>query len=91
MKVTIVKADLIAKVAEVTSTPASKTKEIVEALFSEIEESLKDGKTIMVKGFGSFYWQQQKAKVGRDLKSNTPIQIPERLVMKFKSYMDESK
>jgi len=56
----------------------------LEALFKEIKESLAEGENVYVRGFGSFIIKKRAKKIGRHIKKNTAIEIPEHYIPAFK-------
>ena len=67
-------------VEKVQSTDLKKYK----AFFKEIKESLKNGENVYVRGFGSFIVKKRRQKIGRIIKTNQPIVIPEHYIPAFK-------
>lgn len=78
------KLDLVNNIAEKTGIPRVDAMVTVEALFAEIKESLKNGENVYVRGFGSFIIKKRKKKIGRIIKTNTAIEIPEHFIPAFK-------
>jgi DNA-binding protein HU-beta len=63
-------------------------------MFKEIKASLAKGENIYVRGFGSFITKKRAAKIGRNIKRNTAVQIPEHFIPAFKpakEFMQEVK
>ena len=66
----------------------------LETMFKEIKASLAKGENIYVRGFGSFITKKRAAKIGRNIKRNTAVQIPEHFIPAFKpakEFMQEVK
>ncbi len=78
------KADLINRIAEKTGIPKVDVLVTLEALFKEVKESLGDGENIYVRGFGSFITKKRAAKIGRNIKKNIAVDIPEHYIPAFK-------
>lgn len=78
------KADLIAKIADNTGVPKVDVLVAVEQFFKEIKTSLEEGENVYVRGFGSFIVKERAAKIGRNIKTNTAIQIPAHNIPAFK-------
>ncbi len=78
------KADLISQIAETTGVPKIDVIVSVEAFFKEVKESLRKGENVYVRGFGSFIVKKRAAKIGRNIKKNIAIEIPESQVPAFK-------
>lgn len=78
------KADVIAKIAENTGVPKVDVLVAVEQFFKEVKTSLENGENVYVRGFGSFIIKKRAAKIGRNIKKNTTISIPEHHIPAFK-------
>ncbi len=78
------KADLVAKIADKTGIAKVDVLVALEALFTEVKESLSQGENVYVRGFGSFVIKRRAKKVGRHIKQNHAIDIPEHFVPSFK-------
>ncbi len=78
------KADLVNKISEKTGVPKVDVLVTLEAFFKEVKESIIEGENVYVRGFGSFIRKTRAAKVGRNIKKNTLIEIPEHDIPAFK-------
>ena len=78
------KADLVNKISEKTGIPKVDVMMTLETAFSEIKESLSAGENIYIRGFGSFITKKRAAKIGRNIKKNVAVQIPEHFIPAFK-------
>lgn len=78
------KADLINKIAEKTNIPKVDVLVTLETMFKEIKISLAKGENIYIRGFGSFITKKRAAKIGRNIKKNTAVQIPAHFIPAFK-------
>jgi DNA-binding protein HU-beta len=78
------KADLTNQIAEKTGVPKVDVLVTLEAFFREVKSSLEKGENVYVRGFGSFYTKKRARKIGRNIKKNTAIVIPEHFVPAFK-------
>lgn len=56
----------------------------LETFFKEVKESLADGENVYVRGFGSFIVKKRAKKIGRHIKKNVAIEIPEHYIPAFK-------
>ena len=79
------KADLVNKIADSTGLPKVDVIVIMEAFFTEVKDALSDGDNVYVRGFGSFIIKRRAKKVGRHIKQNHAIEIPEHYVPAFKA------
>ncbi len=78
------KADMVNSIADKTGIPKVDILVTLEAFFKEVKESLKEGEPVYVRGFGSFILKKRAAKVGRNIKKNTAVQIPAHFIPSFK-------
>jgi DNA-binding protein HU-beta len=78
------KADLVNKIAEKTNIPKVDVLVTLETMFKEIKISLAKGENIYIRGFGSFITKKRAAKIGRNIKRNTAVQIPAHFIPAFK-------
>ncbi|KAI9440254.1 hypothetical protein F5148DRAFT_1293555 [Russula earlei] len=53
-------------------------------MFKEVKDSLSSGQNIYIRGFGSFIAKKRAAKIGRNIKKNTAVEIPEHFIPAFK-------
>lgn len=78
------KADVITEISEKTGIDKSDVSTTVEAFFSVVKESLAEGESIYVRGFGSFVNKKRAKKVARNISKNTAIIIDEHFIPHFK-------
>lgn len=78
------KADVITKISDKTGIPKVDVLVAMEAFFKEVRESLKRGENVYVRGFGSFIVKKRAKKIGRNIKKNVAIEIPEHYIPAFK-------
>jgi DNA-binding protein HU-beta len=78
------KADLITQISEKTGIPKVDVLVTLETMFREVKESLASGENIYIRGFGSFITKKRAAKIGRNIKKNVAVEIPEHFIPAFK-------
>jgi DNA-binding protein HU-beta len=78
------KADLIAKISDKTGITKVDVMITLETMFKEVKESLIAGENIYIRGFGSFITKKRAAKIGRNIKKNIAVEIPEHYIPAFK-------
>ncbi len=78
------KADVVNTIAEKTGIPKVDILVSLETFFKEVKESLEKGEPVYVRGFGSFILKKRAAKVGRNIKKNVAVEIPEHFIPAFK-------
>ena len=67
------KSDLIEIVAAQLQLPKGKAEQIINCIFDSMEESLKGGQRIEIRGFGSFEIRKYKAYEGRNPRTGDPV------------------
>ena len=76
----VTKSDLIETVAQKLHLPKGKAELIVNCVFDSMEESLKKGERIEIRGFGSFEIRHYKSYEGRNPRTGDPVGVqPKRL------------
>ena len=78
------KQDLINQIADKTGIPKVDVLVTLETMFKEVKENLTKGESIYIRGFGSFYPKKRAAKIGRNIKKNIAVNIPEHFIPAFK-------
>lgn len=78
------KADLVAAISEKTGVPKVDVLVAMEAFFTEVKDSLAEGENVYIRGFGSFIVKKRAKKIGRHIKKNVAIEIPEHYIPAFK-------
>ncbi len=78
------KADLVTAISEKTGVAKVDVLVTLESFFSEVKTSLSDGENVYIRGFGSFHIKRRAKKVGRHIKKNVAIEIPEHYIPAFK-------
>ncbi len=76
----LTKSDLIEVIADKLRLPKGKAELIVNCVFDSMEESLKKGERIEIRGFGSFEIRHYKSYEGRNPRTGDPVGVaPKRL------------
>ncbi len=78
------KSDLIHQISEKTGIPKVDVLVTLETMFKEVKDSLSHGENIYIRGFGSFITKKRAAKIGRNIKRNVAVEIPEHYIPAFK-------
>ncbi|MBS1626613.1 MAG: integration host factor subunit beta [Bacteroidetes bacterium] len=78
------KIDLVNIISDKTGIPKIDVLVTIESLVTEIKENMLKGENIYIRGFGSFINKKKAAKIGRNIRTNTAIQIPAHYVPAFK-------
>lgn len=86
------KADIINNISDKTGIAKVDVLVTLEAFFKEVKDSLNKGENVYVRGFGSFIIKKRAKKIGRNIKKNVAIEIPEHYIPSFKPakvFMDQ--
>ena len=78
------KADLINQISEKTGIQKVDVLVTLETMFKEVKDTLARGENIYIRGFGSFITKKRGAKIGRNIKKNIAVEIPEHFIPSFK-------
>lgn len=78
------KADLVATISEKTGIAKVDVLVSLETFFKEVKSTLATGENVYVRGFGSFIIKKRAKKIGRNIKKNIAIEIPEHFIPAFK-------
>ncbi len=78
------KADLISKISDKTGIPKVDVLVTLETMFKEVKSTLSNGENLYIRGFGSFIIKKRAAKIGRNIKKNIAVSIPEHFIPAFK-------
>lgn len=78
------KADLINKISDKTGIQKVDVLVTLETMFKEIKDAMINGENLYIRGFGSFIIKKRAAKIGRNIKKNVSVNIPEHFIPAFK-------
>jgi len=78
------KADLVTAISDKTGVPKVDVLVTLEEFFKAVKGSLSEGENVYIRGFGSFVIKKRAKKVGRHIKQNKAIEIPEHYIPSFK-------
>lgn len=78
------KADIVATISEKTGIPKVDVLVTLETFFKEVKDSLANDEPVYIRGFGSFIIKKRAAKIGRNIKRNVAVEIPEHFIPSFK-------
>lgn len=79
------KAELIELVGSKTNLSKADATEAVEAVFKGIQQTLKNGDSVTLVGFGTFSVSERAARTGRNPRTGEVITIPASKTPKFKA------
>ena len=78
------KSDLIEALSNKYNLPKGKAELIVNCIFESMEESLRRGERIEIRGFGSFEIRSYKPYSGRNPRTGTPVEVQSKRLPFFK-------
>ncbi len=78
------KADIVDIVAGGTGLTKLETEAIISGFIKTVIDSLKDGKGIEIRGFGTFKVKKKNARPARNPKTGETVYVPEHYVPTFK-------
>ncbi len=79
------KADIISAVHEVLGTTKADAERAVEKVFSSIEQTMKDGDSVSVAGFGIFEAKLRAKREARNPRTGETVMVPAMRVPKFRA------
>jgi len=81
------KADMISDVFDKVGLPKQDAEELVEMILDTVKQTLKQGDTVKLSGFGNFVVRQKRSRKGRNPKTGQEIEITPRSVVSFRPSM----
>lgn len=79
------KTELVTAVSEKTGLAKKDAERAVNAMLETVAESLEKGEKVQLTGFGIFEVKDREARVGRNPRTKTAIQIPATRTPAFKA------
>ncbi len=80
------KSELIERLAgQHSHIPAKAVEDAVKEMLEHMAATLADGERIEIRGFGSFSLHYRAPRVGRNPKTGSKVQVPEKHVPHFKA------
>jgi integration host factor subunit alpha len=86
-EVSMTKADIISEVFDKVGLPKQDAEELVEMILDLIKDTLKQGETVKLSGFGNFVVRKKNSRKGRNPKTGQEIEITPRSVVSFRPSM----
>ena len=77
------RSDLVAAIAAETGASQVSVGATLDALFAVVSNAVADGTKVAIPGWISFEQTQRAARTGRNPKTGEPVEIPERMAVKF--------
>jgi DNA-binding protein HU-beta len=80
----VTKADIVDTIATATGLTKVETEAVVDGFISTVINSLKEGKNIEIRGFGSYKVKKRKGRVARNPRTGEQVMVDEHWVPLFK-------
>jgi DNA-binding protein HU-beta len=78
------KAKLIEQMSKMAKLPKASCKKALEAFIKSVGQTLKQSKSVVLTGFGTFSVMKRKTRMGVNPATGKKMQIPAKKVAKFK-------
>lgn len=79
------RSELAAVVTEITGCSGKKADECVNAIVEKMSQGLVSGEDVQLRGLGSFSREPTPARVGRNIHTGEPMQVPAGYRVRFKA------
>jgi integration host factor subunit alpha len=79
------KADLVEIVYEKVGLSKKEAQDIIEIIFDTVRQSLQEGESVKIPGFGTFNVRKKAARRGRNPQTGEEMEISPRRVLTFKA------
>ena len=80
----VTKVELIGRITPGVGTTSATVKKVLESILDNISEELTQGRSVVLKGFGTFAVTEYAARGGRNPKTGEPIEISQRKVAQLR-------
>ncbi len=78
------KADIVDVIASATGLTKVETEAVVDGFIQTVIDTMKQGKNIEIRGFGSFKVKKRKGRVARNPRTGEQVMVEEHFVPIFK-------
>ena len=78
------KAELVTEIAKTTGIDKTDALAVVEKFMEVVKDSLANGDSVYLRGFGTFALKKRAEKPGRNISKNTTVIIPAHNIPSFK-------
>ncbi len=79
----MIKEDLIKMTMSELSVDHKDAQSLIETILDSVKDTLSEGESVMISGFGHFKVKRKKERIGRNPKTKEPYKISERNVVGF--------
>lgn len=80
----LTKYDIVKEISQKIKMREEDVQMIIEEFMKTINRGLSKGQNVYLRGFGTFYLKKRAQKVGRDIKRNKAVIIPEHYIPAYK-------
>jgi len=80
----VTKADIVDIIAAATGLTKVETEAVVDGFIATVINTMKDGKNIEIRGFGSFKVKKRKGRMARNPRTGAQVMVDEHFVPTFK-------
>jgi DNA-binding protein HU-beta len=80
----VTKADIVDNIASATGLTKVETEAVVDGFLATVSQAMREGKTIEIRGFGSFKVKKRKARMARNPRTGEEVFVEEHFVPIFK-------
>lgn len=84
----LTKAEIVSKVADAVGLTKIETEAVINGFIYVINETLKSGNEIEIRGLGSFRIIERQPRLARNPKTGGKVQLPKRRVPQFRPSKD---
>lgn len=84
----VTKQDIIDRIADGTGLTKIETEAVVNGFIATVTQALEEGKSVELRGFGSFRVQHRAARTARNPQTHEEIEVAERYVPVFRVSRD---
>lgn len=84
----LTKAEIVTKVAAAVGLTKIETEAVINGFIVAINDSLKEGNEIEIRGLGSFRIIERQPRLARNPKTGGKVQLPKRRVPQFRPSKD---
>lgn len=82
------KADIVAEISKQTGIERDKALKVLESFMLIVKEQTANNEDVFLRGFGTFTTKTRAAKMGRLIKENKSVVVPEHKIPYFKPCVD---
>ncbi len=85
------KAELVERIAKQTGITRVEIATVIDSYIAEVRNSVAEGHTIELRGLGSFSSRTRRARIGKNPRTGTNVEVPAKRVPCFRISLDWKK